>query len=377
MAGPFDFLHIKGRTAGSSNELSFDVLDAVSKDASKQEKRASKTPTGPKSSQGSYHGVAGTSTLSAVPEVERRKRARRVRSVRLWAIAAFAVIALVGTGVYFGYHFHQDRVDFSGRFNLLIDRFVEIDRTLVEVDSLMGDPLNSVEAVERSEASERFASLNRELNAVMAEAREMEASALVDRDRAALSEIEVAANARADMLAAAESAFTLSKHANQLADEANTAWNSVLEADELAREATAIANKAQTEGATLDAQDKTKRARDLLQSVRTGLDHVEKEESRISFATEKAYIDKRVQALDAAIDTADALLGNDRTRAREANDTYNAADKEAATLALALPSSISDQVKLVYETDLDTILETYAQARASVTTADSALRAYL
>ena len=76
MAGPFDHLHIKGRTAGTSNELSFDVLDAVRSEPSQKKARSVFIPSGPRQSQGSYTGVAGTSTLSAVPEVERRHLVR-------------------------------------------------------------------------------------------------------------------------------------------------------------------------------------------------------------------------------------------------------------------------------------------------------------
>ena len=381
MAAPFDFLHIKRRTAGSSNELSFDVLDAASKqadeaDAGRQQRQA-RPATAPKPSQGTYHGVAGSSTLSGMAEVERRKRQRRARTARLWVIAAAAVIALVGTGIFFGYRVYQDRVDFSARFSHLIDRFIEIDQTMVDIDSLMLDPLNSVELVERAEVAERFASLNRELNAVKAEARDMEPAAQGDGDRSALWQAANAASARSDMIAAAESAFTLSKHANQLSDEAVAAWSKVLEADSLARDATELANGARTEQATLEAQDKTKQARDLMNTALTGLEHVEKEEPRIDLSAEREYTAKRIEALDAAVATADALLANDRAAAEEANDAYNAADRQAATLAVDLSETPSDHVKAAYQPDLDAILASYADARNDVTTADSALRSYL
>ena len=380
MAGPFDFLHIKRRTAGSSNELSFDVLDAASKEAADKgdrQQRQSRASTAPKPSQGTYHGVAGSSTLSGLAEVERRKRARRARTARLWIIAAVAVIALVGTGVFFGYRIYQDRVDFSSRFNQLIDRFIEIDQTMVDIDSLMADPLNSVELVERAEVANRFASLNRELNAVIAEAHDMESSAFSESDRSALEQAAEAADARSSMIAAAESAFTLSERANQISDEAVAAWNKVLEADSQAREATELANSARTEQATRNAQEKTKQARDLMDVALADLERVEKEEPRVDLSTERKYVSKRIEALDAANDTANALLADDRAAATAANDAYNAADSEAVALAADLPETLAGQVKATYESDLDRILESYTDARNAVTAADSALRSYL
>lgn len=377
MAGTFDFLHIKGRTAGSSNELSFDVLDAASQGLGEKKGRSQRDPGAPKPSQGSYHGVAGTSTLSAVPEVERRKRARRRRAARIWVIAIVSIVALVGSGVFFGYHVYQGKQNFAARFNQLIDRFKEIDQTMVEIDSLMADPLSSVKLVERAEVSERFATLTRELNAVTAEAHDMEPFAQTDHDRTALSEVEQAADARSNMIAAAESAFSLSKHANQLADEATEAWNKVLEGDTVAREATDIANAAKTEGTTISARDKTEQARELMSAARTELQIVEKEEPRVDLSFEKAYIDKRVAALDYAVETADALLANDRAAAQSANDAYNAADQEAARLGGALEDSPAEHVKSAYRSELDAILEDYTASRYAVTEADSALRSYL
>ena len=382
MPGPFDFLHLKSHTEGSSNELTFDVLEAMSsgfdaKDKKDKRDKDRQSHVAAKPSKGSYKDVTNAPTFSAVPEVTRRKRARRARTARSWIIVAVAIIALVGTGVFFGYRIHQDRLDFSARFGQLIDRFIEIDRTMVEVDSLMTDPLNSVESVERSEVAERFASLTRELNAVSAEAGSMEEAAQTDRDRAALAQAKQAASARADMIAAAESAFTLSKHANQLADAATQAWNEVLQADQEAREATELANKAKTEEATTEARAKTQEARNLMVAARSGLDLVVKEQPDVDLSAEKAYIDKRIESLDAALKTADALLANDRDAAKKANDAYNSADAAAATLAAELPPSTSEQVKAAFRSDVDAFLDKYADARAAVTAADSSLRAYL
>ena len=378
MAGPFDFLHLKSHTEGSSNELTFDVLEAASRGLDgKKDKDRSAAPTAPKPSQGSYHGVGNTSTLSNAPEVTRRKRARRARAARSWLIAVVAVAALVGTGVFFGYQIHQERVDFSDRFNHLIDRFIEIDHTMVEVDSLMADPLNSVELVKRSEVSDRFSSLARELNATIAAAHELEPSAKSDEDRSALAEVEKAANARSDMLDAAESAFTLSKRVNQLADSATDAWKDVLEGDSIAREAAALANKASNEEETNAAREKTQQARDFMDGARVTLSQVAKEQPGIDFSAETAYVNKRIESLDAAVKTADALLANDRDAARSANDAYNAADSEAAALAGAITVAPAEHVRAAFQSTLEESLQAYTQARATVTAADSSLRAYL
>lgn len=377
MAGPFDFLHLKSHTEGSSNELTFDVLEATSRGINQKKEKKERVSAGPKAVQGSFHGASGSSTFSDVDEVTRRKRARRARSIRLRLVAVVAVVALVATGVFFGYRFHQDQQDFSARFHQIIDRFIEIDRTMVEVDSLMDDPLNSLELVERAEVAERFASLNRELNAVSAAAQEMEAAAQTDRDRAALREVTNAAAARSDMIDAAESAFTLSERANQLADSAAAAWSDVLAADGLAREAAELSNKATTEAATNDARDKTQQARSLMDSARSVLVQVAKEQPGVDLSAEKAYIDKRIESLDAALKTTDALLAGNRDAARAANNEYNSTDAEAAALADSMQGTPPEHVKDAFRSTLDENLGAYSQARSTVIAADSSLRAYL
>lgn len=378
MAGPFDFLHIKGRTAGSSNELSFDVLDAARRDL--DEKRKANRPAfvsyGPRPGQGSYSGVAGTSTLSAVPEVERRKRARRAHVVRMRALAAVALAALAAFGGFAAFRFYEEKVDFTGRFNTLIGEFVEADKSLVEIDALMADPLNSVEREGRGQALSGFEGLEGKLGAIRDEARGMSGDAAAGDD-AALSKAGEAAQARIDMLAAAADAFKLSEIANRQVAEATEAWNEMLAGDAAAREATAIANSASTEEATLQARAKTEEALAQMGTARSQLGTIEQGIAGLDFSAEIAYIDKRVESLETALDTSDALLAGDRAAAMAANDAYNAADREAAEMAKALPPSIGDQVKAQYAGEVDQKREAYAAARAAAAAADSALRSYL
>ena len=397
MTGPFDFLHIKSRTVGSSNELSFDVLDAARTDADDQEKRNARSSAGIKPSQGSYHGVMGTSTLSAAPEVARRKQVRRAHTRRIWLIAFVAIIALAGTGAYFGYLYYQGKSNFGGRFNTLIDGLTEIDKTIVEVDVLMQDPLKMIDLNASSDASSgepggkeksglspeaqqalnKIPSLKRELNAIAVEARQLKETASLDEERAALSQVEAAAIARENMFQSSEEALEVAKQAAARVVSTNNAWNKVLKADEMARGAAEVANEANTEEATLEARRQTESARTLFVEAKEDLESIETERPRVSFSAEKTYIDKRTQSLEAAVKTANALLANNREGAVSANNAYNEADKEAAALAHNLPSSEGMQVVQVYEKQLETAIEAYNENRASAATADSSLRSYL
>ena len=377
MAGPFDFLHIKGRTAGSSNELSFDVLDAARNGLDDKKSRTSRAPSGPKPSQGTYHGVAGTSTLSAVPEVERRKKARRARSARLWVLTFLVLAALVGSAAFFGVRFYQQKVDFNGHFNTLIERLVEVDKTLVEVETLMKNPLDATQETDRTTAVKQLSQMERELDSIADEAASMKGGTTSDTDEVALEQVQDAAKARRAMFVAAEDAFTLSDQVAKQAKAADDAWMKVLKADEQARAATAAANAATTTEATEQARNLTEEALEVLNGARADLEAVNKQVPSVSFSKYFAYIDKRAEALNAALQTADALLAWDRTDATAANETYNQADRAAVALAEELTESVGELVKASFDERLARIKDDYSSARAQAATADSALRAYL
>ena len=414
MAGPFDFLHLKNRSKGSPNELSFDVLDAARNDIASQEKRGSRISLGSMPSQGSYHGVAGASTFSAAPEVERRKRQRRAHSARTWAIAVVAVAALIGAGVYLGYQYYGGKMDFKGRYDQLIGRFVDIDKTLVMVDELMEEPERMINgdasptvsttsqdglqassdegsssssarkgaaAVALSEEAEDLSAdlsgTKRELNAIAAEAQQMRELASNDEDRVALAQAVSAATARADMIADLEDSFEVARDASRRLSQVNGAWDKVLEADAMARDAAEMANGAGTEEATIQARKLTEQARDLFEEARDELGSLESGNPTISFSQERGYLDKRIESLDYAVKTANALLINDREGATSANNAYNAQDREAALLAESLPSSEAEKVQEAYDARFEQVARQYDESRNKASTADSSIRAYL
>lgn len=396
MSGPFDFLHIKKRTEGSSNELSFDVLDAARSDADDQQRRNTRKPAEIKPFQDSYHGAIGSSTFSAAPEVVRRKRARREHTRRVWLIACVAIIAFIGTGAYLGYLYYQGKSDFGGRFDALIDRFVDIDKTMVEIDELMQDPMKMVDveassdssgasndneepgmSVEAQQALKKIPSLKREMNAIAGEAQKLKESANLDEERTALSQVENAALARGDMFEHSEEVLEIAKKTASRVVKTNDAWNKVLKADQIARDATEMANEASTEETTLEARRQTENARVLFIEAKEDLEAIETDKPSVNFTEEKKYIDKRTRSLEAAVKTANALLANNREGAVSANNEYNEADKEAASFANKLPSSEGTQVVQAYQSQFENAVKAYNQSRASVATADSSLRAYL
>lgn len=179
------------------------------------------------------------------------------------------------------------------------------------------------------------------------------------------------------MLAAAAGAFGVADQCDQELDVAKKAWNKVLDADQMAREASTSANSASTDEATEAAKQMTQSALDQFADARSELEGVGYRHERVDLTAQISYLDKRIESLEYAIATADALMAGDRQAATENNDAYNAADEEAARLAQSLPLLIDEQVRSAFMTEIEPYAKRYNDARAEVSEADADIRAYL
>lgn len=376
MAGIFDFLHIKQRTAGSSNELSFDVLEHKSAEASGKASRTTMLPKAPKASQGSYRGVAGTSTLSGQAEVEKRKRARRLHRIRLQVVAAIVIIALIGVGVYSGMRIYEDRMDFAGRVNALVDRLMAVDVELAAIDGMMVDPLNAEMAEERSAALSKMPKLTTELNRISVDAQSLAELADDDKGKMVVDQISKAALARNGMMSIASEAFRFSNEANDQVERTNRIWSDVLDADQTAREAISAANKATSPEAASGALDSLRVANDGFEGALSEMQDMSATYG-VDFSDQQAYLAKKTEAMGYAIETSEALLAGNRDAAKEANERYNDADAEAVQLASELPPSPGDAVQERFAVLMDERLDRYGEARSRTVETDSIIREYL
>lgn len=379
MAGVFDFLHIKRRTAGSSNELSFDVLDAARHHLDSQQKQGKRTADRPPLGAVHAEGSDGTykATLSAEDEVRRRKRMRRKHALRLKVVGALAVIAVLCAGVMFSYNLYKDRTDFNGKVNGLVASIVEGDDALVKLDSLMGDPFDRFQADERNQLLAQLPMLLDGLEKVDARAGELVDQAASEGDQVTLREISAAVQARMTMLGAASQAFRLSAAVNRDEDAANRTWMHVVDADQTVREAAQLANSALTEEETVAARDTTAAAAEALQTASDKLEALEQQVKGLDFTAQRDYLACRIEALGFAVDTSDALLAGDRSAASLANEEYNRLERQAAAMAEGLPPSVADAVAAAYGQQMEDALAAYSQARAAVTKADADLRTRL
>ena len=377
MAGSFDFIHIKRHTKGSSNEISFDVLDAARDELDSKGSKETRAVSPGGLYRGSYHGVAGTSTLSAIPEVEKRKKMRQRHAVRLRVIVAVLVVAAMGGLGYFAYDLYQGKVNFSSRFDGLISQVEESDKDLLVIDDFMKDPLTDEHAQQRKEAPDSIASLKESLTEVEEGARIATRYATNGEDSAALDQLTNSLESRRGMIAAAEETLELLSKRDEQMKKASSAWAEVVNADQKAREATSAANKATSDESTQASRDMTQEAIGLFEQVKNSLKAIQDARKTIDFSAELSYVDKRIESLNYAVSTSDALIAGDRDAATAQNDAYNAADQEAAHMAESLPLMLDDIVSKSFEEELASLLDEYEAQRELVVKYDASVRAYL
>lgn len=375
MAGPFDHIHIKRNTHGSSNEISFDVLDAARDDQSTARPKQPTVMISAREGQGSYHGVSGSSTLSGQEEVERRKRRRRTRLVVLWALAIACVVAVVAVAVLSVQRHFADVRTFDERLESLVAALVEVDDQLAEIDTLMDDPVSEGASAARAEAVGAMPSLRERIAGIREDALSAAPLALGDQDSIVLAQIDEACAAREDMLAAAEAAFGVSGQMEGASARLNSVWNDVLASDQAAREASQHANSAATEGQIASAREETLAAQDLLKANLGEMQLIAQENQRINLSLQLEYLQVRIESLDYALATADAFIAGDREQAKAQNDLYNEKDAQAVAIAESLPLSPDTIVEESFDPALAGFVDNYGQARNRAIAADSVIRA--
>jgi len=413
MSNAFDHLHIKRNTAGSSNELSFDVLDAARDGYATKKKRfgrrggphvlrpvrqeeptpktkdaeaaaqpqlrepvQSNVESLPVAQRSSYRHATGKSLLSVQEEVASRKRTRRSRSIRIAVLASVVAVAMMVVTAYVGYQHYEEIQLFKGKFDSLVELFVEADSAIPLTDAFMADPFGAT-ADEMKQMQDATSNAMVLLQQLADERVLAEPYTVTDQDKLALQKLDEAASNRIEMLSTALNAVEVVDASDAQSSEVNAVWHKVLGADEVARKATAAANAANSDEDITDARKQTQDARDQLQAVLEDMEKIAVKRADLDLADHIAYLQTRVLSLDHAIATSDALLKQDKKAAAAENDAYNEADKQAARIAEQLPISAEQTVEEAYEEQVRACIADYEAARNKAIQSDSLIRQYL
>ena len=264
-------MHIKRRTRGSSNEISFSVLDAAreARDAEERDRREGGSggpslftlgkgkkprPTPVKGQSIVLSGEAPASPSASSSAVDRKMRGIVPVFV---VVCALLVITLVGGQALMS--MREQQKSLLDTLNDQVDIIKSCDESLLPFDELVIEQCDAkrLSPSATGDAAPSAEALNEGYRAVVAEIAPMRAqledsiasmetlqSSLSDNDdKEAASQVVTAARSRLNMLDAGVSIIEESMMATEAFLKARSGWNAVINADAAIREATALAEE--------------------------------------------------------------------------------------------------------------------------------------
>lgn len=420
--------HIKRHTQGTSNEISFSVLDAVKMELDGDKaaparkpghipvftlpgRRAKKVSTTPTKEQGlplSTGGFAAADPASPPPsgaalpaalpdapapqaeprtkqvaapvspelEIARRKARRKARKLFAVAFVAVASVALVSAGGYLLFQEYQSHQSHVSRLQSALDEVARVDEVIVSMDEVIASPaltesLEAMPGIEdrlpeaRSMLDEADALTNETLDG-MQESSDKEAAGMTVK----------AIDARRSMLASGEQIMEAAQQAAAASSSMAEAWEKVMEGDSLAREAAQLVVATTPENVAA-SKEKTLAAQTAFEAAQQQFGAIAAAYPKVDVSLHESYLAKRIEALGHAVASDDAILAEDTELAAAENDAYNAADAEAAKMAEGLPDDPTEPVQDVYQATVEEPAAAYEKARSEAAAADAFLRNYL
>ncbi len=368
--------HIKRNTVGTSNELSFDVLDAA--------KNALDGSLSQPSTARPRPGVVGIESSKGweVPhdEIKQRKARRQKHRLMTLVLTLVVLVAIGALGITALRTFLTHQGDTR---SLLVEQLEVIEATdsdLVALDGLIIDLSTATLPVEPLPSQEEILQRTQAATQLLQQSEGTIQSLIPDlviaEDKEAASQAISAIDARLVMLETTDDLAAILIPAAQNQQAFNQAWTTVIEADELAKEAmeTGQAMTSETVGASKDQSERALErfieARDAMQAIATSV-YLPELDAYI------AYVQLRIEAMSAAIAADQAYLDRDSQTLQEENDRYNTLDVQAVSAYSQLSPSTSTFILEQADQQAATLMERYQAERQRAGTADSFIREYL
>lgn len=335
-------------------------------------------PKAPKPAQPSpsrFERAPRSTGRTSEEEIAWRKARRRKGKILAGVLCAVIIVALAGAGLLYLY---QDNVRYQQNTQLLqesADALTSTDEFLLALDDALQEPLGDQAETFFNDRQGDLASIGSSLQLAESKADEAMQGLRETVEREAADALMATSAARQTLVDQGWRILEDSVGMKSLYERVGEAWQQTGEADSLAREAAQLAGENSQEEITRSTE-LSNEASSLFSDVRATMEVLAQEDAEVDLSAQIAYLDKRIEALGYAVASNDALLARDTAAAVEQNDAYNAADKEAASLAAALPIDPGQPVLDALEERLADPIEAYEAARGQASTSDAFLRDY-
>lgn len=400
--------HIKEHTVGTSNEISFSVLDAAKKAAdgdssgvdsprpgflhifSFRGKKVRSTPTKddvlplsgegaaalPSDSVSSTPVTANPKYVEPAAEIARRKAKRRNYNRLVIAFVVVVSLTIIGAVGYFAYSEITNHTTQVSTLDEALDLVIEADETIIAIDEVLAQPVTDESIARVAGLTTQIEQARQDLGRAKAATQQANANLRDSADKEAATQAIASIDAREEMLTLGSTLMQADITAKQSIDALVEAWGLILQADTFAREAAALVTD--TTAANVEASmQSTRQSLESLTKAQSLVNQVVAAYPSINVSVQQQYLAKKIEASQEALASDEAILLQDRQTAETHNNAYNQADKEAVELAKSLPENPAQPVLDQYATETDTVKANYQLARTRAGMADAFLRDYL
>ncbi len=414
--------HIRKSTFGTSNEISFSVLDAASKRKGSDKKKQksawqsydqgagssspvapppgeislftlgndNRPPSTPRKEQGitlstgEFISTDARRSSSAMPlsEVAVRKRSRRRAQLVGVGVSLILVLAVVAGLTSLAASLVNAQNLQQRQLMDLVEQLEQTDTLLVALDNGVlaltdgshydADEAKALEALLAKGDGDVLA----QLDAVKQRAQEVEEKLMSGADREVANNLMVSAHARAAMI---ETGFAILQEALPLRkaqEEAHLGWQSLGQAENFSRQAAQALSPLNAD--TVEAsRDCSQQALQQLEQAKEQFAAAKEASDAVDLSTYEQYLQLKINASSAAVEADNAYLARNKELMDEKNTASNDYEAQAAdclTLAEANPDGAYEKAFTAATTVL---LQSYQAERSNVSVADEHLREFL
>lgn len=360
--------HIKRNTHGTSNEISFSVLDA---------KKNTADATDPVEREDPFWAQAD----EEISRRKKRRRQRRARSLVLMVAAGVAVVALAVAGIRWGM---QANHEVKGQLGGVVETIEAADQVVLPFDELAVEAMTeSLDAMAEDGFRDRYAELipqleeaQGQLEQAKADTERIQGSLCSPSDVEASNQVLVSVSARLNMIGAGRDALGEADAAVEAYQAADAAWATLLEADTAARDAASLA-ALEGEANMRASLGKTDGALAGFATARDGFVRAAELCPDAGLSPYVEYVDARIEAQQAARASTNAYLDGDVDTMVQQNNQYNTLDSQAASLMRTLNQQPLGLLALDYGQRREGLFQTYMQDRQRAADADAFLNDYV
>lgn len=313
---------------------------------------------------------------SAEEEIARRKSRRRRQRILVPVLIIVLGLSVAGAGGWYLYQGHQRHMVQVDRLDSALNLIKQANETTVLLDGIVAKPFDAASVATIDSVLERIPEAQTQLDEADSIVRNLSVDLAESKDKEAANQAVVAVAARRALLDNGEQIAVAAQQADAAAQLLRTAWQGVINADTLARDAATLIVDT-TDEHVLASKHKTEDAVAAFTAAQTALNDVMSRYPALDLEGPQSYLSKRLEAMSYAIASDNALLAKNKGEAAVQNDAYNQADSEAAAIATQLPEDAAKPAFDDFERTKAMFFDTYSTARSQAGSADAFLRDYL